>query len=43
MSEPVLRTENLTKKFGGLTATDDLSVRLPGGPFQAVLWPQGAR
>lgn len=42
MSEPVLRTENLTKKFGGLTATDDLSVRLRGGRLQAVIGPNGA-
>ena len=26
MSEPVLRTENLAKRFGGLTAVDNLSI-----------------
>ena len=30
MSEPVLRTEELTKRFGGLTAVDNLSFSLAG-------------
>jgi len=42
MSESILRTENLTKRFGGLTATDNLSLRFPGGRLQAVIGPNGA-
>ncbi len=42
MSEPILRTESLTKKFGGLTATDNLSLSFPGGSLQAVIGPNGA-
>jgi branched-chain amino acid transport system ATP-binding protein len=42
MSGPILRTENLTKKFGGLTATDNLSLRFPPGRLQAVIGPNGA-
>jgi branched-chain amino acid transport system ATP-binding protein len=42
MSEPVLRTENLTKRFGGLTAVDDLSLSVPGGRVQAIIGPNGA-
>ena len=42
MSEPVLRTENLTKRFGGLVATDDLSLSLPSGRLQAIIGPNGA-
>lgn len=42
MSDPVLRTENLTKRFGGLTATDNLSLSLRGGRLQAVIGPNGA-
>ena len=42
MSDPVLRTENLTKRFGGLTATDNLSLSLRGGRPQAVIGPNGA-
>ena len=42
MSEAILRTVNLTKKFGGLTATDNLSLNLPGGRLQAIIGPNGA-
>jgi branched-chain amino acid transport system ATP-binding protein len=42
MSTAVLRTENLTKKFGGLTATDNLSLSLPGGRLHAIIGPNGA-
>jgi len=42
MTEPVLRTENLTKRFGGLTAVDNLSLSLPCGRLQAIIGPNGA-
>lgn len=42
MSEPVLRTENLTRRFGGLTAVDHLSVNIPGGRVHAIIGPNGA-
>ena len=42
MSEPVLRTENLTKRFGGLTAVDNLSFSLAGGAVNAIIGPNGA-
>jgi branched-chain amino acid transport system ATP-binding protein len=42
MSEPVLRTESLTKRFGGLVATDNLSLSLPSGRLQAIIGPNGA-
>lgn len=42
MSEMILRTENLTKRFGGLTATDNLSLSFPGGRLQAIIGPNGA-
>ena len=42
MSEPVLRTENLTKRFGGLTAVDNLSISLSGGRINAIIGPNGA-
>ena len=42
MTEAVLRTENLTKRFGGLTATDNLSLSLPGGRLHAIIGPNGA-
>ena len=42
MSEPVLRTEKLTKRFGGLTAVDSLSFSLGGGRLHAIIGPNGA-
>src|SRR3954463_8768341 len=42
MNDPVLRIENMTKRFGGLTAVDNLSVSLPRGRLQAIIGPNGA-
>jgi branched-chain amino acid transport system ATP-binding protein len=42
MSEPILRTEHLTKRFGGLTAVDDLSLSLARGQLHAIIGPNGA-
>ncbi len=42
LSEPVLRTERLTKRFGGLSAVDNLSFRLAGGRLHAIIGPNGA-
>ena len=41
MSEPVLRTERLTKRFGG-NAVDNLSFSLAGGRLHAIIGPNGA-
>ena len=42
MTDAILRTENLTKKFGGLTAVDNLSLSLPSGRLHAIIGPNGA-
>jgi branched-chain amino acid transport system ATP-binding protein len=42
MTEAILRTENLTKRFGGLTAVDNLSLSLPSGRLHAIIGPNGA-
>jgi len=42
MSEPILRTERLTKRFGGLTAVDDLTFSLTSGRLHAMIGPNGA-
>ena len=42
MSESVLRTEKLTKRFGGLTAVNKLSFNLGGGRLHAIIGPNGA-
>ena len=42
MTEAILRTEKLTKKFGGLTAVDNLSLSLACGKLHAIIGPNGA-
>jgi branched-chain amino acid transport system ATP-binding protein len=41
-SDPILRTEHLMKRFGGLTAVDDLSLSLSRGQLHAIIGPNGA-
>lgn len=42
MSEGTLRVEGLTKKFGGVTAVDDVTLTFPDGSASAVIGPNGA-
>ncbi len=42
MVEPVLRIEGLTKNFGGLRVTDDLTLDVRPGELHAVIGPNGA-
>ncbi len=42
MSTPVLQVEGLTKRFGGLTAVDNVDFTLPGGGLHAIIGPNGA-
>ncbi|ANK82934.1 MAG: ABC transporter ATP-binding protein [Rhizobiales bacterium NRL2] len=42
MAEPVLKIENLVKRFGGLTATDHVSMDISAGEVHAVIGPNGA-
>ncbi len=42
MSEPILRALHLTKRFGGLTAVNDVSVDLHVGEVHAVIGTNGA-
>ena len=41
-AEPILRTEALTKRFGGLTAVSNVSLDLVVGQVHAVIGPNGA-
>jgi branched-chain amino acid transport system ATP-binding protein len=42
MSDPVLRTEGLTKSFGGLIAVNNVDFTLQGGKLHAIIGPNGA-
>ncbi len=42
MSEAILRTEGLTKRFGGLVAVSDVSLDLHLGEVHVVIGPNGA-
>ena len=42
MSEPLLAVDGLTKRFGGLTATDHLSLDVRDGELHALIGPNGA-
>ena len=42
MSEPVLATHGLCKRFGALTATDEVSIDLRQGEIHAIIGPNGA-
>src|SRR5438132_11669371 len=40
-SEPHLRVSTVTKRFGGVTAVDDVSFDVPKGAFATLLGPSG--
>ncbi len=42
MAEALLAIEALVKRFGGLTATDQVSLEVPAGELHAVIGPNGA-
>jgi branched-chain amino acid transport system ATP-binding protein len=42
MADPVLEISNLTKSFGALKATDDVSLDLKPGEIHALIGPNGA-
>ncbi len=42
MAEPILQTTDLVKRFGGLVATDHVSLSLVPGELHAIIGPNGA-
>lgn len=42
MADPILKVENLTKRFGGLAASNNLSLEVREGTTHAVIGPNGA-
>jgi branched-chain amino acid transport system ATP-binding protein len=42
LSTPLLETKGLAKRFGGLVATDDVSIEVRAGEIHALIGPNGA-
>ena len=42
MADPLLRVENLVRRFGGIVATDHVSLDVARGELHAVIGPNGA-
>src|SRR6516225_1086555 len=42
MAEPLLSTDRLIKRFGGLVATDSVSIDVGPGEIHALIGPNGA-
>ena len=42
MAEPLLRVEKLVRRFGGITATDHVSLDVAAGELHAIIGPNGA-
>ena len=40
--EPILRTKNLTIRFGGHTAVDHVNFEMPENHFKSIIGPNGA-
>ena len=42
MTTPLLQIDGLTKRFGGVIASDTITLDIPAGEFHAVIGPNGA-
>ena len=42
MTEPLLQIERLTKRFGGVIASDAITLDIPRGEFHAIIGTNGA-
>jgi branched-chain amino acid transport system ATP-binding protein len=42
VADPMLRVENLVRRFGGIVATDNLSLDVARGELHAIIGPNGA-
>jgi branched-chain amino acid transport system ATP-binding protein len=42
VADPLLRVENLVRRFGGIAATDNLSLDFVSGELHAIIGPNGA-
>jgi branched-chain amino acid transport system ATP-binding protein len=42
VADPLLRINGLTRRFGGVTASDAITLDIPRGEFHAIIGPNGA-
>jgi branched-chain amino acid transport system ATP-binding protein len=42
VAEPLLRVDNLVRRFGGIIATDHVTLEVPQGELHAIIGPNGA-
>src|SRR5690349_21449343 len=42
MAEPLLQIEGLSKRFGGIVASNDISLDIASGELHAIIGPNGA-
>ena len=42
VAEPLLRIEGLAKHFGGVVASDDITLDVAAGELHAIIGPNGA-
>ena len=42
MAEPLLRVDKLVRRFGGIVATDHVTLEVPQGELHAIIGPNGA-
>ena len=42
MADPLLRVEKLVRRFGGILASDNVSLQIPRGELHAIIGPNGA-
>jgi branched-chain amino acid transport system ATP-binding protein len=42
VAEPLLQIDNLTRRFGGVIASDAITLAIPQGEFHAIIGPNGA-
>jgi branched-chain amino acid transport system ATP-binding protein len=42
VTEPLLRVQNLVRRFGGILASDNVSLQIPRGELHAIIGPNGA-
>ena len=42
VTEALLQVEHVSKRFGGIVASDDITLLVPAGELHAIIGPNGA-